>query len=125
MQKIVQELADAIGLADAIVIVRKWGGRELYVPKTVRHDDALALTLGLQTAQRLVSFFGGGYIKLPAERNALLDLRNEAICQAIESGESPGSVGLEFGLTRQMVVRISRAAKERGSFTGPNDKSEA
>lgn len=127
MQRIVKELASAVGLADAIVIIRKWGGRQLYVPTTVQHGDALALTLGLDTARKLVEWgnrmlpAARRFVQLPAERNALLDLRNAAIVEACGAGRSHESVGLEYGLTRQMVSRVVKQARERAAFAGVAD----
>lgn len=129
MQRVVRELAQAVGLADAIAIIRRWGGRDLYIPIEVNHGDALALTLGLDTARKLVAWCdtftvgpAGVYrkreVQLPAERNVLLDLRNEAIVERIKGGASHEAVGLEFGLTRQMVSRIAKVARERGAFAG-------
>lgn len=124
MQRIVRELADAVGLADAIAIIRRWGGRELYVPASVGHSDALALTLGLDTARKLVAWCdqragaAGRSVQLPAERNALLDLRNAAIIEGLKAGRSHEALGLEFGLTRQMVGRLAKEARERGEFAG-------
>jgi Mor family transcriptional regulator len=118
MQRILKELSAAVGLPDAIAIVRRWGGRILYVPTTVRHQDAIALTLGLETARKLVDGFGGRELQLPQERNALLELRNASILAGLAAGRSHESLGVEFGLTRQMIGRISKTARERGSFAG-------
>lgn len=115
MQRVLRELSDAVGLADAIEICRRWGGRDFNVPVSVRPHDPLALTLGYASAQRLVEAFGGARLQLPAERNALLSLRNEAIYRAcVIEGRSHEQVGLEFGLTRQGVNKVLRAMRERG-----------
>ena len=113
MQRVIRELSNVIGLADAIEIVRRWGGRDMYVPVKVEAGDALALTLGLETARRLVHEYGGQRLQLPAERNALLDLRNAAIVAQHEGGASMESIGLEYGLTRQAVSHILRTIRER------------
>lgn len=114
MQKVVKEVADAVGLADAIELVRRWGGRTLYVPKKVRSSDPLALTLGFESARRLVAAFGGQELQLPSERNALLDLRNAKIVEEYETGlVSCESIGLRYGLTRQAVEKIIRNAQAR------------
>jgi Mor family transcriptional regulator len=120
MQRIVKELVSAVGLPDAIVIIRRWGGREFYIPTTVRHHDALALTLGLQAATLLVKAFGGRSLQLPAERNTLIDLRNELIVRRLTENNSHESIGLEFGLSRQMINVIAKRARERGTFAGVN-----
>jgi Mor family transcriptional regulator len=117
MQRIVKELSDAIGIGDALEVVRRWGGREVYIPTKVEAGDPLALTLGQETARKLVTAYGGRRLQLPAERNALLDLRNEAIYRACAvDGRSQESVGLEFGLTRQAVSHVLKAYRERAEL---------
>jgi len=115
MQRVIRDLSKAVGLGDAIEICRRWGGRDFNVPVKVEPHDPLALTLGYDSARKLVEAFGGVRLQLPAERNALLDLRNQAIYEAVvHKGQSHEKVGLEFGLTRQGVNKVLRAVKERG-----------
>ncbi len=107
MQRILKEISDRVGMADTMQLVRRWGGRTIRVPMKVQPGDALALTLGIEAAQRLVSSFAGQSLQLPAARNALLDMRNAAIWRACEvDGRSQESVGVEFGLTRQGVSAV-------------------
>jgi Mor family transcriptional regulator len=106
MQKVLKELSAVVGFADAIVIARRWSGRVLNVPQTVESGDPLALTLTLETARKLVNAFGGTRLQLPSERNALLDLRNEAILRARRDGSTIASICAEYGLTRQGVEHI-------------------
>jgi Mor family transcriptional regulator len=108
MQRIVKELAEKIGIGDALEVVRRWGGRELYVPVKVEAADPLALTLGLESARKLVAAYGGQRLQLPSERNALLDMRNEAILRELKAGRSHESTGLMFGLSRQAVANMWR-----------------
>lgn len=113
MQRVLRELSNAIGLPDTLEIVRRWGGRDLYVPVKVEPRDPLALTIGLESARRLVKFYGGQQLQLPAERNALLDLRNAAIVEEAAGGASHEQIGLRYGLTRQAVSHILRTHRER------------
>ncbi len=113
MQVVLKRLTETLGFSDAIEIVRRWGGRELYVPVTVGPYDPLTLTLGGDLAKRLVEHWGGQRLALPAERNALLDMRNEAIVAAVDSGASHQDVAIQYGLRRQSVGHIVRAYKER------------
>ena len=116
MQKILTELTDAIGFPATIEVVRRWGGRYLYVPVLARPGDALALTLGFDVARRLSEAYGGQRIQLPAERNALLDLRNAAIAADRSSGMSQEQIGLRYGLTRQSVSYILRRHEAQRTF---------
>lgn len=112
MQRILKDLAATIGLSDTIELVRRWGGRELRCPVGVEPGDPLALTLGLESARRLVKHHGGQRLQLPAERNALLDLRNEAIVAECGAGATQEQVGLRYGLTRQAVSIILKSRRE-------------
>lgn len=117
MQRVIRELSEAVGIGDAIEICRRWGGRDFNVPVRVEPHDPLALTLGYRSASRLVEAFGGVRLQLPAERNALLDLRNAAIYRAVKiDGKSHEKVGLEFGLTRQGINKVLRWVDDRGGL---------
>lgn len=113
MQRIVKDLAEKLGLGDSLEIMRRWGGRDLYVPVHVERGDPLSLTLGTDTARRLVEHFAGQRLQLPAERNALLDIRNAAIVADVAAGESHEKTGLRYGLTRQAVSHIVKTHRER------------
>lgn len=123
MQKVVADLSEVLGWADAIQIVRKWGGRDLNVPKTLQHGDALALALGYDAALRLVRAFGGERLQLPSERNALLDMRNEAIASERAGGGTLEAIALRYGLTRQAVGYIVKKMAENtsASICGASD----
>jgi hypothetical protein len=115
MQRILREIADVIGLADTIEITRRWGGQTLNVPMRVEPGDPLALTLGTETARKLVAEFKGLRLQLPAEKNALLDLRNEAMARDHYVGRMSKSVlGPRYGLTRQGVNAVFRKMKATG-----------
>jgi hypothetical protein len=104
MQVAIAELTTVLSFAEALEIVRRWGNRRFRVPMKVGIEDPLALTLGLERAQRLVMAYGGQVLELPAERHALRQLRNEAIWRSCTvDGRSPAEVALEFGMTRQSV----------------------
>lgn len=113
MKRELKEIADVIGLGDALELVRRWGGRQLDVPKTARPGDPLALTMGYDCAKRLVDAFGGRRFELPAERNALLDLRNAAIVDMVAAGTSHEKAALAFGLSRPAINYILRKHRER------------
>jgi len=114
VQKVLQQLTDAIGYGEAIVVCRRWGGRELRIPVKVAPTDPLALTLGLETASKLVAAFGDQRLLIPHERAALLDMRNAAIWRAcMVDGRSHETVAIEFGLTRPGVSAVLRKLRER------------
>lgn len=120
MQRIVKDLAKVIGIGDAIIVVAKWGNRDFRVPVDVKEGDPLALTLGMESARKLVKAYGGQSLQLPCERVALLDMRNASIVKAVTPIEQGGqglshrAAGLLYGVSRQNVRHILDRAEERG-----------
>lgn len=115
MQRVLRDLVKAVGIGDAIEICRRWGGRDYNVPVSVDAKHPLSLTLGHDTAKKLVAAFGGVRLQLPRERNALIDERNAMIYTWVEiEGKSHETVAIEFGLTRQGINKVLRAVRERG-----------
>jgi Mor family transcriptional regulator len=126
MQRVLKEIVAEIGLTVTIELVRGWGGRTLAVPMHVTEAHPLALRLGLAAAQQLVRAFAGVRLQLPAERAALLDMRNAAIWRACEEdGRSQETVGLEYGLTRQGVAAVLRKIRETQPVAGCNQAPAA
>lgn len=119
MQLIVKEIVEVVGLGDAIAIVRAWGGRVVYVPTSVQDGDAFVLALGLSTARKMVAAFGGQRLRLPAERNVLIDLRNASIIRDAEAGQSHPVVSVKYGVTRQHVSHIVKKAREARQAFAP------
>lgn len=120
MHRVVQQLEDALGLGEAVEIVRRWGGRTLYVPVAMTEAHPIALTLGFEKARRLVAAFAGQRLELPSERSAMIEMRNAAICrEAQPTPDGPGlsheQLGIRWGLSRQMIANILRAGRECGA----------
>ncbi len=112
MQAVLKKLVESIGFVETIEIVRKWGGGVFYVPRSVRPCDPLALTLGLASARKLVQHWGGQYLQLPPEKNALVDMRNASIIADYRCGMSLSEIGRVYGLARQSVAHIVRNNEE-------------
>lgn len=129
MQLVVRGLLNAVGHVDTIKIVRRWGGRTLYVPRTVKDGDPFAYALGLESASKLSEQFGGQYLQIPRESDALIEFRNEEIIKEHKSGVSITQIGYKHGLCRQSVSYIVRLYTEREAirkkYSGkPTDSSE-
>lgn len=109
---IVTELIEFVGYPAAIELVRRWGGRRLRVPNHVHDDHPITLAIGLEPAERLATFYGSTELELPAERNALLEMRNTKICQELEGGDSTRAVAERYGLTARHVRHIRDQSSE-------------
>lgn len=113
--QLIAEIAKLVGMQNAIVLCRRYGGRTLNIPTqgsiTERHP--ISLTIGLAPAEALAKLYGGTQISLPTEVNALLDVRNEQIVsrflgpsKTALDGESIYLLAMEFGLHRSYIARL-------------------
>lgn len=103
------QIAKLIGLQNAIILTRRYGGRGLSVPTRDKLDDThpLVLTIGQAPAYALADNFGGERLNLPPEVNALLQVRNsEIVRRFVEREESIRSLAIDFGLDRAMIQKI-------------------
>lgn len=106
--RILNEIVAACGHQAAIAITRAFGGRQLSVPTPDRmtEDHPIALTIGLTAARKLAKAKGGERLEIPSEINAVLELRNEAICKAFDDGASIRSISFDAGISRKWVRHI-------------------
>lgn len=111
------EIVEACGHQAAITLTRSFGGRQLSVPNPDRltEQHPIALSIGLTAARKLAKAKGGERLEIPSEINAVLELRNEAVCKAFDDGGSIRAIGFEQGLSRKWVrnilVRCGREAE--------------
>lgn len=119
MSQTLDSLVEVIGMQPAIELTRAFGGRIIYVPMTIETTHPITLTVGWNAAEQLAKHYGGSQLKVPAERNVLLQLRNECIVSRHTGPEKASINGLanEYGLDRAMIRKILRKA---GVLTGPN-----
>jgi len=109
----INRLIEVIGTQATLDLVRGYGGRRLYIRKQPRPDSAVALRIGEGPARQLSAYFGGATIELPAERNALIRLRDQSILERLEAGASPREVAAEHGLSPRHVRHIRDVQSRR------------
>lgn len=102
------EIVESCGHQAAIAITRAFGGRQLSVPSPERmaEDHPIALTIGLTAARKLAKAKGGERLEIPSEINAVLELRNEAVCKAFDEGGSIRAISFDQGISRKWVRNI-------------------
>lgn len=102
------EIVEVCGHQAAITLTRSFGGRQLSVPNPDRltEQHPIALSIGLTAARKLAKAKGGERLEIPSEINAVLELRNEAVCKAFDDGGSIRAIGFEQGLSRKWVRNI-------------------
>lgn len=112
MQKVLEDLAAVIGNANAFEIVRRWSGRELYVPEKMTPEHPLALTIGQDAALKLSAALPCCRLRLPMEKHALREMREAAIFhEKVVEKRSYSEIADKWGMTRQAVTVI--VAKKR------------
>ena len=110
---ILVELVELIGHQHAIELLRAWGGRRIKVPAEVTQDHPLSFCVGLESAQRLAQRYANCNLDLPAERNFLIDLRNDAILQDFRQNRSISWLAAHYGISRRQVNVIIDALGSR------------
>lgn len=110
---ILQDLVELIGHRQAIELLRAWGGRRLKVPAEVHEDHALVFTIGWEAARAIAGAYGGTDLDLPAERNYLVDMRNDAIAAGFAGNRSISWLSATYGVSRRQVVSILDAMGHR------------
>ena len=107
--KLLADIMAACGYQPAINLVRTYSGRQISVPanpETVHEEHPLALAMGLTPARKLVKTMGGLRIEIPSEVNALLEMRNAAVVQAFDDGDSIRKIGQTYGYSRKWIRSI-------------------
>ena len=103
--KTLNEIIELCGHQATLALVRQYGGRQVSIPQeaTLTENHPLALVIGLTNARRLGRMRGGERIDMPVEMNVVIELRNEAIVAAFDTGKSIRSIALEFQISRKWV----------------------
>lgn len=104
---VLRDLVELIGHQPAIELVRAWGGRRLKVPALMTTDHPLVFCVGMEAALKLAEAYGGAEaLDLPAERNFLLDMRNDAILAGWNAKRSVAWLSRTYGVSRRQVNSI-------------------
>lgn len=112
--EILTDLVELIGHRQAIELLRAWGGRRIRVPAEVHEDHALVFTVGWDAARAIAGHYGGTDLDLPAERNYLVDVRNDAIAKDFDAGRSITGLSQTYGVSRRQVNSILDAMGRNG-----------
>lgn len=111
---ILKDLVALLGHQPAIELVRAMGGRRLKVPAEIHQDHALVYIVGWEAAQLLAKEYGGAdSVDLPAERNFLVDMRNDAILDEYHRGRSITWLSHTYGISRRQVNSVLDRMGER------------
>lgn len=103
-----QKVIDLIGVHAAIRLVRLKGGQDITFPLVgnLHYLHWLVVEVGMDNAIAMCKEFKGDSLKLPIEVNALLQLRNQAIADEFQAGESISSIAKRYGVDRKLVQTV-------------------
>lgn len=122
--ELLDEMTSQIGYGETIELVRGWGGRRLRVPPDIKADHPIALKIGFVAARQLSHYYGGTELELPAERNALTEVRNRSIVRDLDNGRSPRDCAIRYGLSprhvRYIWNQVKRQHEARGGDVPPS-----
>ncbi|WCT72075.1 hypothetical protein PQ455_10485 [Sphingomonas naphthae] len=97
-----QLLVDAVGETAANAIVRKFGGRYLYIPKRLSPHDPLVKTVGLDDAMRLVEAMPATRLHIPKRGR-----EREVVRELAATGRlTRTSIAEQTGYSERQVYRI-------------------
>nr|WED67556.1 Mor transcription activator family protein [Pectobacterium colocasium] len=100
-----QELIDIMGLEDAYIFSKLFGGQCKYIPKSPK---CFCLNLNEDSVERLCHEFGGLSIDVPHAKNIDRQLRNREIINLLDRGKSRTEVAKIYNLGVRQVANIKK-----------------
>jgi hypothetical protein len=119
-----KRLVADLGLDHALVIIRAYKGRHLFVPHTPTPE--LLAKLGAETAQALCRHYGGELFRhVPRCLPALLAARNRAIVAAVEAGTSKTALIEVHDISYRQIHNICQGRTNGHDATPPTESPQA
>lgn len=103
---ILARIAEEIGPDVAIALAMARGGREIYIPKSPKPDDALSQIVGLPAAIRLQKLIGEGRQRIPLGSFGGQGGRQQRILALWREGMSQSRIAAEVDVSLRTVERI-------------------
>ncbi|MBF0214204.1 MAG: hypothetical protein HQM00_11695 [Magnetococcales bacterium] len=103
------EMAQLIGRENVKLVVERFGGMRVYVPKEVkkmRVQNRLAGLLGIEQAGLLSGRFGGQSIAVPMVAQFRRKRRDEEIVRQYDAGQKVWQLARRHGLTERQIYQI-------------------
>lgn len=105
---VVQDIANLIGLEDALKLIDRYKGTPMYVPMQVKTDGVILKLIGLNNTIKLIKQFGGETLDMPKCSAAIRTIRNNII---INSSLSVCEIAKKFDLTPRQIRNIKKQFK--------------
>ena len=103
---LLQEIADCVGVDNAVELSKKLGGRRIRIPskRTMRDNHLIAKAIGIESALKIACMFSGIRIEIPVFGRKLE--RDDEIREAYAAGESITSLANRHCMTERWVRGI-------------------
>jgi hypothetical protein len=106
------ELADVAGTGAALAFAAEYGGRIVYVPRTLAPDHRFIAVLGREGAERLVELRGGENVTIPYGPAGTVAQARRRMVQALEAGKSGNEAAAAGGMTQRTAFRIKKRMRD-------------
>ncbi|MFM2476856.1 hypothetical protein [Celerinatantimonas sp. MCCC 1A17872] len=103
----VQELFNLIGSYDSYLLLKRYGGQELYIPQHPERSKLIDF-ISYTSLHQLSLMYGGTYLSVPTTQKIDLQLRNYLIIEALLSGKTRQEVAKEFCLSIRQISNIKK-----------------
>ena len=93
-------------------LIRRFGGKKIYIPKSMKPNHPIALAIGEAAARWLAAEYGGSYYEVPTGR-----VRNSAKLRIVVAQGSNAEVAEACGVSVRwvrIVRKMQREAETRG-----------
>jgi len=108
-----EALAEAVGLTDALLLARSYGGVEVYLAERPRGNNPVVRAIGEAGAARLVARLGAGWFLVPMLPQAW-SVKRQLIRRLLAAGETQETVARAVQV-HQRTIRRHAAALRRGA----------
>lgn len=105
-------IADEISLDLAVRLAELKGGRETYIPKDPKPDDALSKLVGLENACKLFKLLGNGKLVVPAGNFGGQHGRRQRIAMLLDKGESHSKIASKVDVHLRTVERVAASLRD-------------
>lgn len=114
LEPLLRDFVDRIGLADTMAIVRRYGGRQLYIGQD---GSPLQELIGEHKAALIGRHYGGDRPLIPKALRALRHLRDAQLRARLTERRGVRQVALELGIGERRAWQILSGNREPGDPT--------
>jgi len=106
LPQLIQELADIIGLAAALKLVKAYPGVSLYIPANPHPDHPLASIIGFDALCELSKVYAQETLTLPKLDAAERQIKHQVVAEMLDQNHSIRTVALATGYTSRRIQQL-------------------